>query len=374
MEKDLAPKPLKSILKRTTQDNNVRPLHKTIHSLNPPSHGSRAVKNKLAEDDAEIAALEMKLGLKKKKSTNSEDDGLDDLLGDLDSSNESSEGNYSKRKRPVDDEWLARKRQKALANTAETTALSDSESALEDGSDLEDAEVESKDGLEDTDHEPMEEFDDLESEEPEEPVKPRVRENPYVAPVSSSSLPIAKYIPPSLRAPPSSDEESLLRLRRQIQGLLNRLSEANLLSILRDVEQLYQTNPRGYVSSTLIDLLLGLLSDETSLMDTFLILHAGFITATYRVIGTDFGAQIVERIVSEFDRNYENEQATGSGSKRASNLMSLVAELYNFQVIGSNLIFDYIRVFLEELSDLNTELLLRITKSTPLLTYYTLPY
>jgi nucleolar MIF4G domain-containing protein 1 len=83
---------------------------------------------------------------------------------------------------------------------------------------------------------------------------------------------------------------------------------------------------------------------------------------------------MVERIVSEFDRNYENEQATGSGSKRASNLMSLVAELYNFQVIGSNLIFDYIQVFLEELSDLNTELLLRITKSTPPLTYYTLPY
>ena len=375
VEKDSAPKPLKSILKRTTQENNVRPLDQTTHPSNLPPGVSRAVKNKLAEDNAEIAALEKKLGLKKKrKPTNSEDDGLDDLLGDLDSGNESSEGNHSKRKRPVDDEWLTRKRQKALGNAAETTELSDGESALEDGSDLEDTEVESKDGLEDMDDEPMEEFDDLESEEPEEPVKPRVRENPYVAPVSSSSLPIAKYIPPSLRAPPSSDEESLLRLRRLIQGLLNRLSEANLLSILRDVEQLYQTNPRGYVSSTLIDLLLGLLSDETSLMDTFLILHAGFITATYRVIGTDFGAQIVERIVSEFDRNYENEQATGSGSKRASNLMSLVAELYNFQVIGSNLIFDYIQVFLEELSDLNTELLLRITKSTPPLTYYTLPY
>lgn len=363
VEKDSAPKPLKSILKRTTQENNVRPLDQTTHSHNLQSRVSRAVKNKLAEDNAEIAALEKKLGLKKKrKSTNPEDDRLDDLLGDLDSGNESSEGNHSKRKKPVDDEWLARKRQKALGNAAETTELSDSESALEDGFDLEDAEVESKDGLEDMDDEPMEEFDDLESEEPEEPVKPRVRENPYVAPVSSSSLPIAKYIPPSLRAPPSSDEESLLRLRRLIQGLLNRLSEANLLSILRDVEQLYQTNPRGYVSSTLIDLLLGILSDETSLMDTFLILHAGFITATYRVIGTDFGAQMVERIVSEFDRNYENEQATRSGSKRASNLMSLVAELYNFQVIGSNLIFDYIQVFLEELSDLNTELLLRITK------------
>lgn len=362
VEKDSVSKPLKSILKRTTQDNNSEALKQAAYSPTPPSQFSRAIKKKLAEDDSEIAALEKKLGLKKKKLKSFEDDGLDDLLGDLDSGDESSEGNTSKRKRPIDDEWLAIKRQKAQGKVVKATEFRGSDSEIEGQSDLEDAEAESKDDLEDTEDDLSDGFDDIGFPELKEPVKPRVRENPYVAPASSTSLPTAKYIPPSLRTPPSSEGGFLLRLRRQIQGLLNRLSEANLLSILRDVEQLYQTSPRGYVSSTIIDLLLGLLSDETSLMDTFLILHASFITAIYKVIGTDFGAQIVERIVCEFDRNYENEQSTGSGSKRASNLISLIAELYNFQVIGSNLVFDYIRVFLEELSDLNTELLLRITK------------
>jgi len=114
------------------------------------------------------------------------------------------------------------------------------------------------------------------------------------------------------------------------------------------------------MNTTLVDLLIGLLSDPTLLFDTFLILHAGFIAAIYKVIGTDFGAQMVERIVSEFDRNYlENKSGEG---KQATNLMSLVAQLYIFQVIGANLVFDYIKLFLNELSEINTELLLRIVK------------
>jgi len=134
-----------------------------------------------------------------------------------------------------------------------------------------------------------------------------------------------------------------------------------MIAILRDVEKIYQDNPRGYVNTTLVDLLMGMLSDPSGLLDTFLILHAAFIAAIYKVIGPDFGAQIVERIVTEFDSHYqENKQGAG---KHTTNLMSLVAELYTFQVIGSNLVFDYVRFFLGELSDINTELLLRIVRA-----------
>jgi nucleolar MIF4G domain-containing protein 1 len=179
--------------------------------------------------------------------------------------------------------------------------------------------------------------------------------------VPAGSVEPTKYIPPALRGPPSSDAEALARLKRQTQGLLNRLSEANIISILRDIEQVYQNNPRGYVNSTLVDLLMGMLSDPSGLLDTFIILHAGFIAAIYKVIGPDFGAQIVERIVSEFDLHYQgNKEGTG---KQTTNLMSLVSELYTFQVIGSNLVFDYVRFFLDELSDINTELLLRIVRT-----------
>jgi hypothetical protein len=336
--KDLQ-KPLKSILKKTSP-----PREDT-----PPAKVPRAVKDRLAQDTAEIAALERKLGVRGKKRSK-EEDGLDDIFGDLGDLGSGSEEEdvaqkAPKRQRNGDDDWLANKRLKALAVAREVESSeeeTDSSGSVSDDSEDDDL----MDGEEGSDTEP-------------EPA-PRKRENPYIAPVTDTA-PVKKYIPPALRGPPSSDAEALARLRRQIQGLLNRLSEANILAILRDIEQIYQNNPRGYVNTTLVDLLMGMLSDPSGLLDTFLILHAAFIAAVYKVIGPDFGAQIVERIVTEFDLHYqENKQGVG---KHTTNLMSLVAELYTFQVIGSNLAFDYVRFFLGELTDINTELLLRIVRA-----------
>lgn len=379
-------KPTKGILKKLMQLTSIQST--PPDELSPsPMKVSRAVKDRLAQDDAEIAALEKKLGIKRKKKTKDSRDGLGDIFDDLGSfdSDEDFIGNSSKRKRGQDDEWLAKKRQKALDETAKFTletvqnlsgiGLDDStvvedfgtgEDAIEEEEDTEDDE-DMADCRQQSSEESVQDDEDVESdfEGPEsdgstEAEAPRPRENPYIAPVAPGTVSAGKYIPPALRAPPSSDTEALARLRRQIQGLLNRLSDANMMSILKDIEHVYQTNPRGYVTTTLVDLFIVLLADETTLPDTFLILHAGFIGAVYKVVGPDFGAQMIERIVSEFDRNYESNKQ-GSG-KQTTNLMSVIAELYCFHVIGSNLVFDYIKMFLHELSEINTELLLRIVR------------
>jgi hypothetical protein len=351
-------RPLKSILKKTVplEDDSPPPTAKV----------SRAIKDRLDQESAEIAALEKKLGVKGKKKSKGADDGLDDIFGDLGgfgSSDDELADKAPKRKRDEDDAWLASKRRKALGSAPQES--SEEETDLEDlstdelAADMEDEDLSNEE--EDSALDGFGSEDEDESDDEAEVVQPRVRENPYVAPVTSDSAQPTKYVPPALRGPPSSDAEALSRLKRQVQGLLNRLSEANILSILREVEQVYQNNARGYVNTTLIDLLMGMLSDPSALIDSFLILHAGFIAAVYKIIGPDFGAQIVERIVSEFDQHYQGNKA-GSG-KQTTNLMSLVAELYTFQVIGSNLVFDYVRFFLDELSDINTELLLRIVRA-----------
>ncbi|GAB7352258.1 hypothetical protein MBLNU459_g2723t3 [Dothideomycetes sp. NU459] len=396
--------PLKSILKTTKKKDPPPPSSANGTSSPPPQPSvSRAVKDKLAQDDAEIAALEKKLGLKGKKKLpkSFEEDGLHLLLDGLDGDS-ADEGN-GKRKRSEDEEWLRQKRRRvAQPSTTEVLSASEDDTGDEEIDDLLDGldeDLES-DASEDYDQADAENGFDLSDEDGEDEVlgldeadafdgfdehasdddddddddddntrepAPRVRENPYVAPVavgatpSAPVAPVGKYIPPSMRGAPSSDAESLQRLRRQVQGLLNRLSEANLISILQSVEQIYQSNPRQYVTTTLIDLLLGLICDRTSLMDTFLILHAGFIAALYKVIGTDFGAQVIERIVSDFDTHYAAGAASG---KETANLMSLLSELYNFQLVGGNLIFDYIRLFLTELSEPHTELLLKIIRNS----------
>ncbi|KAH6677516.1 hypothetical protein B0J14DRAFT_560306 [Halenospora varia] len=391
-DQPLPPKP-KSILKTTKKADPVPSKSSKARSPSPPVPLSRAVKAKLQEDDDEIAALEKKLGLKGKKKLPQSfaDDGLDELLEGLDGV-EPSEVVESKKRKAEGDEWLEKKRRDARKKTSmiekEEASEEDEDLGLEDedseGSDDDGAsdmsldgpefpdDVSEDDSNEDEELDTENDFDGFDSDEHEsKPVVPRVRENPYVAPTGDKEAP-AKYIPPSLRKP-SRDSEDLVRLRRQTQGLVNRLTEANLISILGDIEKLYRDHPRQHVTSTLVDLLLTSVSEPTSLPDTLIILPAGFIAAIYKIIGMDFGAQVIQRTVELFDEHYERacatEQAgpaaaTSDSSKETSNLIMLLSEMYNFQVVGSNLIFDYIKMFLGRLSELNAELLLKIIRTS----------
>lgn len=362
-------KPLKSILKRTEQSEKAAPAHQHEESHKAQPLVSQGLRDRLAADDAEIAALEKALGIKGKKrlSRSFQEDGLDGLLNDLGDSSTEVSGRSGKRKRTEEEEWLERKRRKAqgiqddedgdgAASDEEVDGDLDSsdegrETSDEDG----DGRVEKPGSDEDS-------FGGFESDTlSSPPPRKKVRENPYVAPSTANVGTTTKYIPPSLRRPASSDSEALSRLRRQTQGLLNRLSEANMLSILGDIEKLYRDHPRQHVTSTLVDILIGSICDRAALQDTFVILHAGFMVAIYKVVGTDFGAQVVQRVVEEFTR-FNAADSHGSG-KESNNLISLLAELYNFQMIGSTLIFDYIRLFLQELSEANTELLLKVIRS-----------
>lgn len=392
--RDGSPKP-KSILKTTKKADPPQAKASRKDDAIPESrigkNVSKAVKDKLAEDDDEIAALEKKLGLKGKKKglpKSFQEDGLDELLGDLDALDESEDEEVLQKKKGKAEanDWLERKRAEARkrARGNESSEDEEDDEMLDDDGDDDDDEAsdmsmdeadflgsDSGDNESDLGGEEMAD-DDFEgfgsgSEEEASP-KPRVRENPYVAPVAATAT-SGKYIPPSLRKASSSDSEDLVRLRRQTQGLVNRLTEANLISLLGEIEKLYRVNPRQHMTSTLIDLLLTSVCEPTTLPDTLIILPAGFIAAVYKVIGTDFGAQVVQRVVELFDEHYAriislNRDSSSSipDSKETTNLIALLSELYNFQVVGSSLIFDYIKLFLDTLSEHNAELLLKIIR------------
>ncbi|EPS26782.1 hypothetical protein PDE_01721 [Penicillium oxalicum 114-2] len=338
-----------------------RPLVVADANVPRASHISETVRSKIAQDDAEIAALEKKLGLKKGKKLPKAfaEDGLEELMGDL---AEISDDDGKKRKREAD-EWLQSKRQKALQRQAPGPETDEDEDEDEDDSDdqMDDLDKEIF-GSEDDEHEEYADDSDFDGFDENEKEQPRQRENPYVAPVSKVEPAAAqKYIPPSLRARGDPESEALTRLRRQAQGHLNKLSEANLVSILGEFEKLYRDYPRQHVTSTLIALLMTLIAERSALNDTFIVLHAGFIAAVYKIMGMDFGAEIVQKIVESMDAGGD-ERGKWEG-KEYINLVSLLCQLYNFHVIGHPLMFDYIRLFLEEINETNTELLLKIIRN-----------
>ncbi len=354
---------LKSILKPRKPSVNPATSSDDPGHKRSPSPGlvldraSRSFRDRAAQDDADIAALEKKLGIKTKKLPKSFDnDGLGDLLQGIDSGDENrkrkSDGQQwleKKRRRMVDDEDDDSNHQsEALEGDEEVQSDLEDEDLLHGTSEASGSEEQRFDGLSSSD------------EEPAGKPTPRKRENPYVAPVSDTAQPRAKYIPPSLRKETGSESESLQHLRRQVQGQLNKLSEAKLLVILVEIEKFYQTNARQDVTSTLIDLLLSLFCDASVLQNTFVILHASFVAAVYKVVGTDFGADFVSQLVQRFE-SLHKPQDIGSG-KQSVNLISLMAHLYTFHVIGSNLVYDHIRILLEVPSETNAELLLRIVR------------
>jgi nucleolar MIF4G domain-containing protein 1 len=360
---------LKSILKTTMQPRlplPPPPLEKFKLSRSPSpglvfDRSSKAFKDRAAQDDAEISALEKKLGLKTKKLPKSfDDDGLADLLEGLDSDTE------GKKRKRNEAEWLRRKRRSAEGDETE-----DESDKVEDLSEMDDMDGSLSDQGQNDIDDPVEDvdgpgpesfsFEDFGSEDEARIVTtpPKQRENPYVAPLSANSS-TAKYIPPSRRIHPDADTEALQRLRRQIQGHLNKLSEANLVTILAEIEKLYRSQARQDVTSTLTDLLLALFCDRSALESTFVILHAAFIAAAYKVIGTDFGAEMVSKLVERLDELYK--AFDSSSGKEAVNLISLLSHLHTFHVIGSRLVFDYIRVLLEEMTEAHTELLLRVVR------------
>lgn len=371
-------KPLKSILKKPAtkgskqprQDqqpvegytrsasNSPAPSEESSNASRSSSPGlrldatSRTYKDHSMQEDADIAALEKKLGSKRKTSRKGEEDDFGDLLGGLD--DDSSSESESKKRKWEESEWLRGKRRKLERAKREKEIEVESVSSSAE-------EFDGLDGSLSDDSADGADFDNVSDDEGAS--APRVRENPYVppVPVPASSQ---RYIPPSLRKTSDADSESLVRLRRQIQGLLNKLSEPNMTSILQELERLYSNNPRQSVTVTFVNLLLDLIFDCSPLQSTFIILHAGFAAGVYKTIGTDFGAELIANLVNRFDDIYQRASKKPATSKETTNAISFLSHLYTFHVTSSVLIFDYIRLFLTSISELNTELLLKTVRDS----------
>ncbi|KAF4957276.1 hypothetical protein FGADI_3180 [Fusarium gaditjirri] len=341
---------------------------------------SKAVQERLAQDDAEISAFERKLGIKKGRKSlpqSFKEDGLGDLLGDLSGEEDVSDNDNDNKKRKSEyDDWLASKRRKTVepAGRQNVRDMSEDEEGEDDiglddepGDEDDDMDLINEDEEDggDFDNESFGGFDDGEGDAADnKPAQPRQRENPYVAP--TTGVTVAKYVPPSLRRAANSEEERKGQLRKQVQGLINRLTDANILSIVKSVEELYQNNARGDVTDVITDAIMAQICKPESLPDQFFVLTGGFAAAIYRLIGSSFGSVLIRRIVEDFGGHYEQasreQNAESAIQKEASNILTLLSQLYVFEVVTCKIIFDYMERLLSDLNEINVELLLRICR------------
>lgn len=340
-----------------------------------PKRVSKAVQDRLAQDDAEIEEFERKLGIKKGRKSLPQafkEDGLDDLLEDLGAEVEQSDDDNKKRKSEYDD-WLESKRRKTTQplkprkndHSDEDDLSMEDDYRDEDGDLDEEEDVDEEGADEDMDGFDDDSFDGFDTDGDEKgSSQPRQRENPYVAP--TTGVTVAKYVPPSLRKALGSEGENKSRLRKQVQGLINRLTDANILSIVQSFDELYSNNARGDVTEVITDVIMAQICKPESLPDQFFVLTGGFAAAIYRLIGSSFGSHLIRRVVTDFGAEYERGSAAtdeySAIQKEASNLITFLSQLYVFETVSCRILFDYMERLLSDLTEMNVELLLRICR------------
>ncbi|KAK6628071.1 hypothetical protein RUM44_010553 [Polyplax serrata] len=169
------------------------------------------------------------------------------------------------------------------------------------------------------------------------------------------------YVPPHLRKTRGNvDEkknETLLKLRRQLKGLLNRLAESNMAYISNQVEQLYMGNSRNDMNETIFNLFRDSLFTEILTSERMIIEHAMLVAVLHSNIGSEIGAYFLQHSVTEFKKALEQDYLSVE-NKDINNILTFIMHLYNFQLFNSKLMYDIISELITNLEEKQIELLL----------------
>ncbi|KAG8197448.1 hypothetical protein JTE90_014930 [Oedothorax gibbosus] len=232
-----------------------------------------------------------------------------------------------------------------------------SETASDDDNDSNDA----------FDEENCSEDEDIQEKEDntEQKNKPKVWEDIYgrlrdeSGGVLKSSEAIKKYVPPKLRKESSVDEnkrEECLRIRRQLKGLLNRLSESNMQNICHQIEEMYMKNSRNDMNETLFALVSELVLTPTLTPPRLIMEQAMLIALLHANIGSEIGAYFLQHIVDKLGALFKEEGNYGEG-KECNNMITFLSHLYNYKVTHSTLIFDVFQILVDSFQSKDIELI-----------------
>ncbi|XP_074549363.1 nucleolar MIF4G domain-containing protein 1 [Halichoeres trimaculatus] len=370
------------------------PTEKSNKSKAPSTKGKKISKlqesRKMAlleaneEEDREIKKLERCLGMKKRKNKKSLPqsfvaDGLDYILGMLDSGSgaagvydddedmEMAKENFEKlgetdsqlsdEEEGSGDEMASEVSDEDVGSLGDEDEEDDEmeEDGDEEEEEEEDEEEEMEDDLEESD---ATDFDDEKEEESDkEEDTPDMTTDTKSENVCSAS---GKYVPPHLRGMGDDKRRAELeKLKRNVKGLMNRLSEANIASISSQLEELYMNCSRKDMNDTLTEVVLAACVTPALMPDRLLMEHVLLISVLHHTVGLEVGAHFLETVVRKFDEVYKIPAET----KECDNLVAIVGHLYNFQVVHSVLIFDILKLLVGAFTEKDVELILFVLRN-----------
>ncbi|KAM3929089.1 nucleolar MIF4G domain-containing protein 1 [Leptodactylus fuscus] len=387
------------------QESSKQPGKKTAATAKQQDSKKRKKKPKLSKEEArrkalqeanekedkEIKRLEKSLKMNKRKNKSSlpqafTQDGLDYILGVLEPGgssfglydDEEEEANTAEKLNKLSQHMDEDEDDGSDEEGAEMDEGSDEEGAeLDEGSDEEDdgekggssegEELSEEDEdmepqLEDSGEEDPGQEEDDQSDQASQDSDGEDVDLPITAKKSAPDLE-NKYVPPHLRqsseAADAKRREELERLRKNVKGLMNRLSEPNMASISGQIEELYMTNSRKDMNDTLCSVVLTACITPAKMPDRLMMEHVLLISILHHTVGIEVGAHILETVVKQFHEQHEDI----TDSKECDNLITFIGHLYNFHVIDSRLVFDLLKILVSTFTERNIELILLLLKN-----------
>ena len=166
-----------------------------------------------------------------------------------------------------------------------------------------------------------------------------------------------KYVPPAQRLKQLNEQASsensmkLAKLSKQMNGLLNRLSTANINTIANQIMQIFYSNV--YTRYDLIESLYALLNNsliKSNCMTPIRLIveHASLIHVLSANVGIELGATLLQKICSMINENLSKESSFLVENKLLDNLVLFLCNMYNFKLISANLIVDLFKNYLSE--------------------------
>ncbi|KAG1656332.1 Nucleolar MIF4G domain-containing protein 1 [Nymphon striatum] len=173
---------------------------------------------------------------------------------------------------------------------------------------------------------------------------------------------VGKYVPPAQRILSTDEAVKKERIKKQLKGLLNRLSESNMKPISSQIEDMYMNHSRHDMNETLIQLLIQSCVSPALTPERLVTEHAMLISILHANVGTEVGAFVVQAIADRFNALLSENENHGEG-KECDNLLHLLAQIYNFKVIHCTLVCDILKKLGEIFNEKDLDLILMLLKS-----------
>ncbi|RLW11540.1 hypothetical protein DV515_00001345 [Chloebia gouldiae] len=328
----------------------------------------RALLEANEEEEKEIRRLERQLGLGKRRKKQQEPaaerlpqsflrDGLGYVLGALGTRaglSQLCESSDEEQQEPT--QPGPRQRPPRKEEQREDEEDGEDEEAQEDASDP--SEADNVEGLWDSESSAPEDGGVPEASEPSSK-----EEEEEEAEAESDNHSATKYIPPQIRKVQETlddkKREELGRLKKMVNGLINRLSEPNLSSISGQMEELYMANSRKDMNDTLTDILMNACVTAVAMPARLMMEHVLLVSILHHNVGIEVGAHFLEAVVKKFDELCKSD----AEGKECENLLALIAHLYNFHVVHCLLIFDILKKLVSAFTEKEIELILFLLKN-----------